>query len=265
MSENPYDQPESEVATTGGDGVLPIEQPRGRPIGHGWSWISEAWSLFTPAWGQWILALLLLMVIMGVLQIIPFGSLVGTLIAPVFGAGVLYMAHRARTEGRFEIADLFAVFQQRPGPLVGLGAIHLVVTMVIFGAVFGTMAATVGMQASEIEPNNEQAAYETMMALFTGGGALFGLIALALLMVWMAAYWFAVPLVYFGEYGIVTALKTSLIACLRNILPLLWYSIIVLVLAMVATIPFGLGWLVLVPVLMIAYYTMFRDIFSPDS
>ena len=76
------------------------------------------------------------------------------------------------------------------------------------------------------------------------------------------ALWFAVPLVILGGYGIPATLKNSLMGCLVNILPLLWYSIIVLVLMVVATIPLLLDWLVLMPILMIATYVMFRDIFS---
>jgi uncharacterized membrane protein len=100
------------------------------------------------------------------------------------------------------------------------------------------------------------------MSMMASGAVLAPLIMLALLIPWMAAYWFAVPLIFFGEYGIGTALKSSLVACVRNILPLLWYSIIALVLMIVASIPFLLGWLVLMPLFAITYYVMFRDIFS---
>lgn len=263
MNENPYSQPETEVAPATG-GELQLGASRGRPIGHGWSWISQAWSLFTPAWGQWILALLLLMIIMMAIQFIPFiGGLAGTLLGPVFGAGVLYMAHRAREGGGVEIADLFAGFRQQTGALVGLGAINLVVTIVIVAIMMGLMFATVDTAAmSDMDPNNEEAMAEAMMTMVGSGALLAPLIMLALLIPWMAAYWFAVPLIFFGEYGIGTALKSSLVACLRNILPLLWYSIIAFVLMIVASIPFFLGWLVLIPLLAITYYVMFRDIFS---
>ncbi len=263
MSENPYSQPETEVTPATGAELQP-GAARGRPIGHGWSWISQAWSLFTPAWGQWILALLLFMIIMMALQFIPFiGGLAGPLLGPVFGAGVLYMAHRAREGGGVEIADLFVGFRERTGSLVGLGAVNLVVTIVMFAVMAGVLFATMDTAAlSDLEPNNEEAMAEAMMSLFSSGALLAPLIFMALLIPWMAAYWFAVPLIFFGETGIGTALKSSLMACLRNILPLLWYSIIAFVLMILASIPFFLGWLVLMPLLAIAYYVMFRDIFS---
>jgi uncharacterized membrane protein len=60
----------------------------------------------------------------------------------------------------------------------------------------------------------------------------------------------------------VAALKESFVGCLRNILPFLVYSIVVLVLGIVASIPLGLGWLVLGPVLIASVYTAYRDIFG---
>jgi uncharacterized membrane protein len=58
-----------------------------------------------------------------------------------------------------------------------------------------------------------------------------------------------------------TALKASFFACLRNWLPFLIYSLVLLFLGMVAAIPFGLGFLVLIPVLAGSVYTAYRDIF----
>lgn len=263
MSENPYSQPETDVAPASGGELHPGES-RSRPIGHGWSWIRQAWSLFSPAWGQWILALLLFMIIMMALQFIPFiGGLAGALLGPVFGAGVLSIAHRAREGGGVEIADLFAGFRERTGSLVGLGAINLLVTLIIFAVMAGVMFTTMDMSGmAEMDANNDEAMAEVVQTMVGSGAALAPLIMLALLIPWMAAYWFAVPLIFFGGTGIGTALKSSLVACLRNILPLLWYSIIAFVLIILASIPFFLGWLVVMPLFAIAYYTMFRDIFS---
>lgn len=43
---------------------------------------------------------------------------------------------------------------------------------------------------------------------------------------------------------------------------MLWLSIIFILLAIAASIPLLLGWLVLLPVLVITSYVMFRDVFS---
>jgi uncharacterized membrane protein len=56
-------------------------------------------------------------------------------------------------------------------------------------------------------------------------------------------------------------MKASFVACLRNIVPFLVYGVILFVLAIVASIPFGLGWLVLGPVMAASLYAGYRDIF----
>ena len=57
------------------------------------------------------------------------------------------------------------------------------------------------------------------------------------------------------------AMKNSFVACLKNVVPFLLYSVILLLLSFVASIPFGLGWLVLGPVIAASLYTSYRDIF----
>jgi uncharacterized membrane protein len=81
----------------------------------------------------------------------------------------------------------------------------------------------------------------------------------------MMAYWFAPALVMLRGDEPVTALKASFNACLVNIGPMLIYSIIGVVLAIVATIPFGLGWLVLGPVFAASIYTSYKDIFGAPA
>ncbi|WP_077528777.1 BPSS1780 family membrane protein [Vreelandella utahensis] len=258
MSENP----DSHQAYQAGPVELPLGDPRRRPIGHGWRWIKEAWPLFAPAWGRWLLAMLLFVAIFIGLEVIPLiGSVISMLLTPVLSAGMLYMAYQAREGGEVNVADLFAAFRQRPWPLVGLGAINIavsfVIMVVVMGGIFGTssMNGMAGMHGGGgFEPHQMANA---SMALMLGP-----LIILALMVPWMMAYWFSVPLVFFGNYGIGEALKTSFRACLRNILPMFWWSLIGVLLGIVAAIPLLLGLLVLFPVLLIANYIMFRDIFS---
>jgi uncharacterized membrane protein len=83
----------------------------------------------------------------------------------------------------------------------------------------------------------------------------------ALLLPVIMGIWFAAPLVVFHDHGAVDAMKASFAGCLKNILPFLWYSVIFMLLAIVATLPLGLGWLVLGPVLAASIYTAYRDIY----
>jgi uncharacterized membrane protein len=52
---------------------------------------------------------------------------------------------------------------------------------------------------------------------------------------------------------------------MRNIIPFLVYGIVMMLLAIVAVIPFGLGMLVWVPLAITSTYTSYRAIFTADG
>jgi hypothetical protein len=58
------------------------------------------------------------------------------------------------------------------------------------------------------------------------------------------------------------ALKISAAACLKNVVPFCLYGVIYLVAAIVASIAFGLGWIVLVPVVLLTQYVAYKDLFE---
>ena len=87
------------------------------------------------------------------------------------------------------------------------------------------------------------------------------LIIFALMLPVMMAIWFAPALVLFHGKGALEAMQASFFGCLKNIVPFLVYSVVMLVLGVLAAIPFGLGWLVLGPVLAASIYTSYKDIY----
>jgi uncharacterized membrane protein len=95
--------------------------------------------------------------------------------------------------------------------------------------------------------------------------ALGGLIALALSIPLMAAFWFAPALVILHGMGPVQAMKESLVGCFRNFMPFLVWSIVMTVFAIVAAIPIGLGYLVWVPIAITSTYAAYRGIYTEDG
>jgi uncharacterized membrane protein len=87
------------------------------------------------------------------------------------------------------------------------------------------------------------------------------LVIMALSIPLYMAMWFAGPLIVLADSDVLPALKTSFYACLKNILPFLVWSIAVMVLAVLASIPLLLGWLLFGPVMMASIYISYRDIF----
>ena len=227
---------------------------QGVAAGRGWDWIAAGWELFKKQAGMWIALVLVAVVIFVVLAFIPFlGSIASIVLTPVFGAGVV-IGCRAIEEGRpLEIGHLFAGFKEKLAPLATVGAIYLgaaIVIALVVGLATGT--SIMGLAAG----GGSAATFAAFMAVL-----LAVLVMLALLLPVMMAVWFAAPLVVFHDKGAVDALKESFTGCLRNIMPFLVYGVVMLALSLVASIPLGLGWLVLGPVLAASLYTSYKDIY----
>jgi hypothetical protein len=229
---------------------------------RGVAWWSEAWALFVKNAGIWIVFGLILIVILIVLAFIPIvGFLATTLLLPVLAGGWLMAAHKLDGGGTIEVGDLFAAFKgDKLTPLLIVGAIFLAMAVVI-GVVMGVLGlgGMMGLMAG-----GARRSAGGMMAGFGVGlfavavGMLLGLLA-------TMAIWFATPLVVLRGMAPVAAVQTSFAACLKNIVPFLLWGVIYLGAAIVASIPFGLGWVVLGPLLMLTVYTSHRDVFGAPA
>lgn len=233
-------------------------EPRMVDAGRGLAWWSEAWPLFTRAAGMWVVLAVLLIVIFFVIGLIPLlGGLALSLAAPVFAGGLIMAARKVDAGGAPEIGDLFAGFRDKLGPLLTLGALLLVASLLIAGVgmVLG-LGAFMGVFAGGVS----QSSGSIFAGLGTGALAL--LVMLALGLVVAMAFWFAPALVVLRNVEPIPALKASLDASMKNIGPMLLYGVLYIVAAIVASIPFGLGWIVLLPLLLLTAYTSYRDVFA---
>jgi hypothetical protein len=255
MTTNPYAAPKAAVA----DETVVINADyvaggQSRPAGHGWSWISASWHLFKRQPGMWIGMWLLFVIIMIGAGILPLlGTLLTALFWPVFVAGFCVGCRALDEGGELEIAHLFAGFRERLGPLLGVGALSLLASLII-GMVVGLGLGAGAFTMMRGDP-------EAMAALAGTTLALLVLITMALLLPVMMAAWFAPALVVFQGEGVIDSMKGSFAGCLKNIVPFLVYGVVFFLLALLAMIPIGLGWLVLGPMLSASVYTSYRDIY----
>jgi uncharacterized membrane protein len=257
MSSNPYAAPKSAVA----DAATPpqgdfIAGGRGVPAARGWDWIVGGWDLFKAQPGTWIGLVVVLAAIMIAIGLVPvIGTIVTSVLWPVFAAGVMLGCRAQREGGEIEVGHLFAGFKDKFGVLAAVGAIYLVALLVI--ALSVGLVTGVGLFAllGGGDPNAADAAGALMTLLLAV------LIMFALMLPVMMAIWFAPALVVLDGRGAVEAMKESFSGCLKNIVPMLLYSVVLLVAMVVASIPLGLGWLVLGPVLAASVYVSYRDIY----
>ena len=242
-----------------------IQVIRSVDAGRGATWWSEAWRLFTPAAGTWILLVVVLFLFNIVLTFIPvLGHIAGQLVLPAIVAGIM-LGCRAIDRGQpLTVGHLFAGFSERGGPLFVLGLIYTALTVAIGVAVLGLLFAMFGATiVSQLWNLHDPLAAATgalgslLMAVLVGL-----LVFLLLYLPLVMAIWFAPALVVFRKIEPWAAMKASFAGSMRNVLPFLVYSVVGVVLAIVASIPIMLGWLVLAPVSLASVYTSYCDIYE---
>ncbi len=224
--------------------------------GNGWTWIAGGWELFKKQPGIWIAMLVIAFIIFAVLAFIPIlGSIATVVLSPIFGAGIVLGTKAQADGGQLEIGHLFAGFKQDLNNLVVVGVLYLVGWAVIMGVVF--MIGGASIFAAAMGGDSAMAAGAGIMGML-----LALLVMLALMVPLLMAVWYAAPLVVLGRQGAVQAMQASFFGCLTNIVPVLVYGVIGFVLGIVASIPFGLGWLVLGPVIAASIYVSYKDIYG---
>ena len=232
-------------------------------IGRGWSWIAEAMSLFGRSPGAWIGLVVVTFVLLMVLGLIPVVNVLASVIFPILVGGMMIGVHRSARGGDLEVGDLFEGFKSHAVPLALVGLAYLVSYIVVLGGVFTVViggGAAMGLLAGDGE------AFAQMVE--DGEIALFGIIILltvGLTLPIMAMIWFSPALIVLHDVPVLRALGWSIVGCLKNVLPFLLYSIIMLVASIIATLPLMLGWLVLGPILVASIYTAYRDIYLDEA
>ncbi len=227
--------------------------------GRGWQWITAAGQLFRKNPVIWVVLNLVLMLIgvgLGMLPVI--GAYVLYLLTPVFLGGIMAAAKDLEGGQDIEIAHLFRGFRHNAAHLVTVGGVYLVGQVVISGVMLtvggpefqdSVKAGIAALDASALTPEGATRVLQAMLV----GTVLFMPLAMAV--------WFAPALVILDDQPGFQALWTSLLACLRNALPLLLYSILSSVLLLFAVIPLGLGLILWIPVMLLTIYTSYRDVF----
>jgi len=210
--------------------------------------------------GIWVALGLVQLLIFIVLSFVPvLGTVANALLTAVFAGSWMLAVRKAEGGGTIGVGDLFACFQLKLTPLLVVGALLFVgtlVVMLIAGALgFGAVMGVAG--------GGHQGVGGVMAAMSAGLLAL--LVALALGTLVAMAVWFAPALVVFSDVPPVDAVRASFAACVKNLVPFLVYGVIYLVAAIVASIPFGLGWIVLLPLTVITVYLSYKDLFGAPS
>jgi uncharacterized membrane protein len=227
---------------------------------QGWAWIKQGYALFMKAPLLWIVLLVICLVAAVGLSNIPVvGEPLVSLLMPALLVGLIAGCRALSQDEELELAHLFSGFKRHTSQLVMLGGISLVGQFLIFGA----MALLGGGTLVGIMMSHDPVTDPDVMAQAVSGAGFAVLLGLLLFSVLMMAMWYAPMLVYFRNVPPVHAMKLSLSAILHNVLPMLVYLLTFLFLAILASLPMMLGWLVLLPLWFTSMYASYSDIFPP--
>jgi hypothetical protein len=239
--------------------VMPGRKVR---AGAGVDWVGDAWRLFRQAKLMWIVILVLLFLVHLALGMVPFvGMVLPNLVSPILMGGIMLGCRSLETGGELEIEYLLAGFRRNTGLLFAIGLVYAVGELAIIG-LFGAVAGTSFVWAAM---RGDEAAIMSSLPDDPLRLALGGLVAAALAVPLVAAYWFAPALAMLHDVPAIPAMKESFFACMRNFVPMLVYGLVMLALLLAAMIPLGLGLLVWTPLLIATTYTSYRSVFTEGN
>lgn len=249
-TQNRFKAPESALVNELVPDELVVHEPRTVAAGRGAGWLFDGFDYFKRHAGNWIAICIIGFVLMIVLNIIPVVNLLAGFLTSVWVGGIMVGCKAIYDNQGLEIGHLFAGFQNKFGSLLGLSAIVML-------ASFGVMAITLGsLFMAALTGDTTSMSADDVMKMALGL-----LIALALLLPLYMAAWFAPCLILFGGEDVFTAMKLSFVACLKNFVPFLIYGIVMIVLIFIASIPLGLGMLVVGPMIFASVFISFKEVF----
>jgi hypothetical protein len=213
----------------------------------------------------WIGALLVFVVVSVVLGLVPMiGGLATGMLGPMLTGGLMIGAHSQWGGGRFEITHLLAGFSRNPGGLALLGVAYVGLGLILGLSIalalnFGVsvLAPDVGVAAFDLQELDPRALGHLGPLMLLP--PLFGLLLGPPLMM---AMFFAPALVAIDRVPAGRALWLSLLGCWRNLMPLLVFSLACLGLGILTILTLGLALLVVMPLLTLALYHAYRDVYQ---
>ena len=225
-------------------------------IERGWGWIQDGWKMFMKNPRVWVLVTLIGVLLLFLLYFVPIlGPLADGLLGTLLGGGIIYGAFKLDQGGALEIAQLFQVFRDpaKTGPMLILGCVSAVGNLlmaVLSKGLIATPFTGAGMMGQ---------GYVVQFGATVLLGLLLVLLVAALLAVVLC---YAIPLVMLDDMEPFEAMKESAIGCLRNWQPWLLFGLTVAILSVLTVFTLGLGFLILGPVMVGAWYQSYKDIYG---
>jgi hypothetical protein len=231
---NPYAAPKADLAVEQKGAHTFLETPQKVPAGNGWRWIVDGFKLFFSEFWKWIGIALVFFVIMIPVSIIPIiGNILNPVISIILVGGFLIGANSLYEGNGLRFGHLFSGFTQNRTQLLFLGLYYLlgmILITIIALLPVGSAMISFFMGSGFDDPEAMSSVMIQKMPLFILGGC----IGLLLSIPFMMSFWFAPALVAVSGRSCSVAVKLSFRGTIRNMLPLLVYSIGLIVFGLVS-------------------------------
>lgn len=228
---------------------------------RGLQWIVNGVYFFREAPLNMILMCLTYLLIGATLGLVPLlGGLIGTLTMPVFIAGIMVALRQLDLNKKLELEYLFIGFRQNTAALITVGGIYLIGDVLIIGVFMllgGDALVDMWLYGKRFQENELAAIMDDALSAI--------LFSLLLVISLIMSVWFAPMLVIFEKMPPVLAMRISFFACLKNLFAFQLYFITLMILAVLAAIPYGLGFILWFPVTFASVYISYKDIFHYED
>ncbi len=228
--------------------------------GSGAVWVKQAWQLFKAQPLQWISLISTWVIVSFFMALVPLvGAPAMTMAQPGFFAGFIIACRDQEMGKAVNITHLLAGFKVSGRTLIQIGAISLLLELLVMMALsaFGFFDGLKGL-------DRENLTVEAISLAFEGQGPLWFAALVAIVLI-KGVLWFTAALIAHQPMPASHAIRWSFYALIGNFLPLLVFGVIVLLLLLLATIPWMLGLIVFLPVYAICHYTSFKAVFRADA
>lgn len=212
-------------------------------------WLAGGWRMFMKVPGSWVVVALIMLIggaILGYILPDLIGSPLSTALY-IVATGALMRSCKSLDDGLDIASGAQAAASSTPLWILGAIAAAMSFAITLLTGMLGLSSFAVIM----LSPSS--------MFQMLGLSALI-LFACSVLM--GMALWLAPALVVLRGVNPVEAVKLSLLASLKNIVPYIVFALLAILLCIVASIPLGLGLLVAVPMLICSAYLAYKDIFG---
>jgi len=223
---------------------------------RGPAWLAEGWRLVRRAPTAWIgLAAGWMIITLGLVLVPVVGGVAANLLQPVFFASFALAARRQLAGEKIEMGDLFSGFRRPLRPLVNVGAILLVAEIAIF--MLMSLLGLPGVGGAGEEPVTVAEYVQSLR-----GKEWILVVGLLLTAFVKGALWFTPAVLAFRELSTAHAIRWSVFAALSNVGAMVAYGAALTAVFLVAVLPWGLGLVIAVPVMVASTYTGYAEVFE---